>query len=102
MRMNIVVSEPEVIILFLFNLNFYNLNDVFHRSNIIPTYLFNNIENKGHKGQDEPKEEPDVQELDISRVREGDGDGLEEGVHDQHGGDLDHDIVIKVINTDEH
>jgi hypothetical protein len=31
-----------------------------------------------------------------------DGDGLEEGVHDQHGGDLDHDIGIKVINTDEH
>ena len=100
--MDILVSEPETVILFFFNIVFYNLNDLLHRSNIIPAYLFNNIKNKGYKGQHEPKEQPDVQELDVSCLREGDGDGLEEGVHDQHGGDLDHDIIVKVINTDKH
>ena len=65
-------------------------------------YLLNDIQNKSNKRQNKTEEQPDVKQLDIGGLGERDGDGLEKGVHDQHGGDLDHDIVIKVINTDEH
>ena len=48
--------------------------------------LPSNVNDKDNEGQDEAEQEPVVNKFQISGLRQGAGDTLEQGVHDQESG----------------